>query len=77
MSLTAQRPRTSEIVLGVPLYLYHNTDSIAVWVQDGPPLGMLLQENCGWSVGWSLDSTPRTQQECLEIMVRNREVSLV
>ena len=77
MSLTAQRSRTSENILGVDLYFYHNPDSIAVWVQDGPPLGMLLQENGGWSVGWSLDSSGRTIRECLEIMVRNREVSLV
>lgn len=71
------RPRTAKTVLGLPVYLYHNSDSISVWTQDNVPLGVLLLERGGWSVGWSLDSTGRTEDECLEIMVRNREVSLV
>lgn len=81
MALTApMRPRTEQTVLGVPLYLYHNQDSIAVYTQDGAPLaplGILLLESNGWSIGYSLDSTGRTVDECLEQMVRNREVSLV
>jgi len=55
------RPRTARTVLGLPVY----------------PLGILLLESNGWSVGYSLDSTGRTVDECLEQMVRNREVSLV
>jgi len=71
------RPRTAKTVLGLPVYLYHNSDCINVWTQDGAPLGVLLLESNGWSVGYCLDSTGRTEDECLEIMVRNREVSLV
>lgn len=71
------RPRTARTVLGLPVYLYHNADSISVWTQDQMPLGVLLLESNGWSVGYSLDSTGRTVDECLEQMVRNREVSLV
>jgi hypothetical protein len=71
------RPRIAQTVLGVPLYLYYNVDSIAVWLQDGGPLGVVLLEKGGYSVGYSLDATGKPLDVCLEQMIREREVCRV
>ena len=76
-TMAVQRPRTEQTVLGCPLYLYHNADSIGVWTQDDVPLGMLLLERGGYSVGYSLDSTGRSLEACLEQLVRDGEVTRV